>query len=759
MKKFIVAISIILVMAIALNTIYYEFGIYIDFNPNEPVNTFVKSEGGSIKMLRGDRWKNYTIKGVNMGSGMPGEWTNDFKIDEDTYYKWFGLMQEMGANTLRIYAIQAPDFYTAFYRYNTEREAQAKEPLWLLHGLWVNDYVQHSHLDAFSDEFKDTFIDDCRTLTDVIHGRKNISLGSKTSMGSGSYRKDISNWVIGYILGVEWERDVVIYTNQLYEGMQPYEGTYMYGAENARPIENLLAEVGDKLLEYETDKYKTQKLIAFSNWPTTDPFKYSASVTKKNGKTAFVDVERIKTTDKCIAGQFASYHIYPYFPDYFDTVYEEKQFLDNGGSYEDWDNNFKYLEYKLEITDAADINDYFSKEDYYDNKGQLNTYYTYLKAINNFHTMPVVVSEFGVSTGRGIARKDKNTGRNQGHMTETEQGYALIECWEDLIEAGSAGGCVFSWQDEWFKRTWNTKPYVNLTRTVYWSDYQTNEQFFGLLSFDPGEEKSVAYVDGDVSEWTKEDISVKTGNSSLSVKYDEKFLYLMIYKKNLDFENEVLYIPFDITPKTGSTYCENNGLKFERECDFLLTVNGKSNSRLQVQQRYESLRAAFGDSAYKINAFEKSNIPDKNTPLFVDINLLLQNVYKVGDNSGISNPEFFETGNLIYGNANPESEDFNSLADFICSGDYVEVKIPWQLLNFSDPSKMEIHDDYYDGNYGVDYISIDEMFVGLSVGNTDNRIMMNGVELEGWGNDITYHERLKSSYYILKNYWTKSGEK
>ena len=41
---------------------------------------------------------------------------------------------------------------------------------------------------------------------------------------------------------------------------------------------------------------------------------------------------------------------------------------------------------------------------------------------------------------------------------------------------------------------------VNLQRTPYWSDYQTNEQYFGLLSFDPGQEESVCYVDGDLSE-------------------------------------------------------------------------------------------------------------------------------------------------------------------------------------------------------------------------------------------------------------------
>ena len=67
--------------------------------------------------------------------------------------------------------------------------------------------------------------------------------------------------------------------------------------------------------------------------------------------------------------------------------------------------------------------------------------------------------------------------------------------------------------------------YVDLDNTPYWSDYQTNEQYFGLLAFDPGEEESVCYVDGDASEWTQEDVVLETGQGTLSMKYDEKFLY------------------------------------------------------------------------------------------------------------------------------------------------------------------------------------------------------------------------------------------
>ena len=78
------------------------------------------------------------------------------------------------------------------------------------------------------------------------------------------------------------------------------------------------------------------------------------------------------------------------------------------------------------------------------------------------------------------------------------------------------------------------------------------------------------------------------------------------------------------------------------------------------------------------------------------------------------------------------------------------------MLNFSDPSKMEILDDYYSGNYGIKYINIDKMNVGI-MQESDSRCSLSEYKLKGWGNKVTYHERLKSSYYILKNLWNRGA--
>ena len=658
MKKFIIAISIIVVLIMLYDTCYYRLGLYIDFQPQKEVTTFIKTDDDKILLNKGDGYKEFEIKGVNMGSGIPGEWSTDFAIDKETYLRWFDQIKDLGANTVRIYTVQNDTFYNAFYEYNHENP----NPLYLIHGVWVNDYVLNSHRDAYNEDFFDALLEDSKTVVDVLHGRKKINLGRMASAGHGTYNKDISPWVLGYILGVEWEDVTVVFTDEKYKNnskYNSYSGKYMYTAEDASPFEALLAKLGDKVIEYESEKYKMQKLVAFSNWPTTDPFYYPEQVTKFFMKCAQVDVENIKTTDAFLSGQFVSYHIYPYYPDYLVHI-------------KDWEN------FKTNINIA----------DFYED-GVLNTYKAYLSMVKNHHTMPVVISEFGVSTGRGMAQVDVNTGRNQGHMSETEQGDALVRCYNDIMDVGCAGSCVFTWQDEWFKRTWNTMHAVNLMRTPYWSDYQTNEQYFGLLSFDPGKEQSVCYVDGDVSEWKDEDIVFFKEDLSLSLKYDERFIYLLARKKDFDFENDTLYLPFDITPKSGSSYCESNGLLFDRAADFLLTINGKDNSRLQVQERYEALRSTYSENVYKFDTYIEENIPDKDSPKFVNIDMILK-AEVFSDESGTEiKSEVFETGILTYGNANPKAKDYNSLADFIVSGDYVEIKLPWQLLNYRHNNHRE----------------------------------------------------------------------
>ena len=53
-----------------------------------------------------------------------------------------------------------------------------------------------------------------------------------------------------------------------------------------------------------------------------------------------------------------------------------------------------------------------------------------------------------------------------------------------IHDQGASGAFVFSWADEWFKRTWNTQESQVDERRQLWHDPLTNEQWFGVLATD-----------------------------------------------------------------------------------------------------------------------------------------------------------------------------------------------------------------------------------------------------------------------------------
>ena len=722
MKKYMIIASILVIGWFIFDHLYFYTGDLYLPSMGE-VTYFSKAEGELLYLDSGSGFEVYDVKGVNMGLGKPGYYATEMAITKEEYLRWFQQIKELGANTIRIYTLAGEAFYEAFYEYNVNNP----DPLYLIHGVWVDDYLINSMYSALDEEFYEPFIDDCKMTIDAVHGR--LKIATDTQIPPLSYRRDISPWVTGYILGVEWEPTLVTYTNYCFAQLPQLDGTYFY-TQDANNFEIFLASVGETVAKYETKKYSSQRPIAFSNWATTDPFEYPTKITQFFEKSGIINVENIHCTDKFTPGQFASYHIYPYYPDYYSYIPEHED----------------------------------------------NTYFQYLKALNEHHSIPVVISEFGVSSSRGMASYDA-FGRNQGGISETQQGEALVSLYRDIISTGSSGAIVFTWQDEWFKRTWNTMTSTDLLTTPYWSDYQTNEQYFGLLSFDPGDGESICYVDSDRSDWSVDEPVIDSNGVKLSVKYDEKFIYFLVEQNGFSLKDHVLYIPIDTTPKSGSKHAENPTLEMSDAADFIIVINGEDNSRILVHERYNILDALFSDRVTSQLIFSRI-FPDSDSPNFTPIQLLLERVdfyQKVSVNSDPANDipisfqeydpnstlhyqieETYETGKLVYGNANPDSEDFNSLADF-CAGDgFVEIKIPWGLLNFADPSQMKIHDDYYE-HYGVEYLRIHSMKVGAGDGSC--LIQMGSVELTPLGKKPAYHERLKESYYILQSEWTKNSGK
>ncbi len=717
MKRFILACCCVFLCAAAVLYAYYYEGFHLNLRGSDATaETFVRQDGDTIYLDQGDGFREFEIRGVDLSTGIPGHFPTDYAIDKETFLQWFAQIQEMGANTIRVYMLQGTAFYEAFYEYNRDNP----NPLYLIHGVWIEDYAQDSHMSVFDDGYLPNFRDDVRAVIDAVHGNRPLRLGSVS--GTGGYVRDVSPWVIGYILGTGWVPETVVYTDLEETDRSSYQGEYLSTAEGATPFESMLAQVGDEALRYETERYGKQRLISFESAPSTDPFDYSTDIESHFEMYASFDVEHVVKSERVVSGLFAAYQVYPYYLEFM-------RYLDGGSS-----------------SDA----------------GADNFFFDYVKRLNDHHDLPVVISEYGMPSSRGMMQLDTSTGRNMGGLNERQQGEYIARSYQDVVDAGSAGSLLFSWQDEWHRRSWNTMANVDLLKTPFWSDAQTGGQSFGLLAFDPGEERSVSYVDGDDEEWTEADVIGEADGTTLSMKYDEKYVYLMA-RGDAVGEDTPLYLPIDTTQNSGSTACDDPAVSFDRAADFLVVIDGEDESRVLVQERYDALRATFlrqttGEDPYV-------DAPDRDTATFNPIKLVLQTLtsYAFMDEESPEDERFednlsfyqtYETGRLVHGDANPAHEDFDSLADF-CFGDgFVEVKIPWQMLNFSNPSDMQIHDDYYE-HYGVENARIDRMYVGVGTGNAT--IPLFERTLQGWGENVTYHERLKEGYYIVQDVWTSGS--
>jgi len=364
--------------------------------------------------------------------------------------------------------------------------------------------------------------------------------------------------------------------------------------------------------------------------------------------------------------------------------------------------------------------------------------------------MPVLVAEFGVPASRGIGHKNTLKGYNQGNLSETEQGTILEYMLNDIYDEGYCGALVFSWQDEWFKRTWNTMDLDDPDRRPFWSNPQTNEQEFGLLAFDPGTGGSICYVDGDVAEWSS-DIPVYTGmNVTLYVKSDEKYIYLMADTTAFDFSTGTLYIPVDTIQNQGNAAFPEKSLTFGRYADFVIVINGENNSRILVDAYYDSFYYLYHHSIYTT-----PSVPADNSGIFNPMRLCLSASLTIPPLGTVIPFSFEETGKLFYGDGNPDHAGFNSLADFCFSGGRAEIRIPWQLLNVMDPSSRKIM-GYLDYSLdspvigGVSLADGEGFYFGACIDGVSSSSTVNGFYTWNSWSMPAYHERLKPSYYILK---------
>ncbi|CEN80744.1 hypothetical protein [Paraclostridium sordellii] len=698
MKKFLAICIVIFVVAL------FTIGNILSSKSAPKDGTyFTKTKGKDIYIVKNDKWEKLEIVGVGLDSTKPGAFPSENLVNEEDYLRWIKDIYDMGANCIKVSNLMGANFYKALDKFNKDK----KNPIYLMQGIYFDEKLLKNGKDPQGSKASSAFKDNIKLVIDSVHG--NPYNKEKPDILQ-VYKTDISKYVIGYSLGIQFAKHDLIYT-EIMNNKKPYDGKYMYTDKNSSSFESYLAKMGDYAVDYEFSTYKKQSLISFIG---TSAHHIASSVENPNKKNIlsskdtneefknFIDVEDIKAKRGLKTGIVASYNIYP-----------------------------SYTELK----------------EYDGNIGR------YFEDINKHYSIPVIIGEIGVPSSRSGG--DFNENIDKGYITEQEQGKALVDIYKAVKKSKLAGCFIFEFQDSWYSSSWNTKDNKILDRSAYWSDAQTYSQSFGLMTFEPGRLKVTPYPDDRLDEWSEKNVISKDKDYSLSMQSDEKYLYFMIKSSDkTSLKKDDIYIDLDTTPKSGSKKSTQYGLQFDNPVDFIIKINDQGNSMVMAQEYYNGFDFYENKSLYEKRPDLIKHTPDMDyfSPIYIETRPKMF----IKSQGETKEKVTYETGKLTKGNSNPKSKDFNSAADYYMGNDYVEVRIPWALLNFMDPSTKQIADDFYE-NFKTKPMKINDINVGVTIKENEKvitRIKSTPYKLNGW-QVPKYHERLKKSYYILKEELSK----
>ncbi len=539
MKRFLmIAIGVSVLVFIGLY-LYFVEGAYLAFLSDDEVDTpfytsdqqfFIHDENGGQVI---------EVKGVEVDSSYGAKRGNDFPIDMDTWQRWFGMIQDMGANTLRVSTVMNDTFYQSLYHYNE----QTADPLYLIQGIRVSYDEVSSAEESERMRFYSILKEDARDVIDIIHGRNLIFTNERK--GSGLYRYNLSPYVIGYLIGDEWNQDMISYLDHtLNRDNLNFGGEYLQTMPDATTFETLMVTLMDEMIRYETNKYQTQRPISVNSTFVMDPFEYPAHIKQQIGKINRFTMDRFMSTDKHLAGLFASY------------------------SYEEWPE--EAIQFSQTASTKATMSDYLSE-------------------LNATHDIPVIISSFGYPSETYI-----NQAYNQANQ--------LVEDLEMFQASGLSGAIIRSFQDVWDRRNVTTAFMYDLQQIHEWPDAITPNQHYGLIGFKPYRDDVLMTVDGEDTDWEDVVNMSQTDGETIKVTRDHGYLYILI-ESDVITANNPLYFGFDFHPELGIREVNQMNLSLTEPIEFLLGILPDMGGVMRVVENYQASRQQFLERTNGINPY------------------------------------------------------------------------------------------------------------------------------------------------------------
>lgn len=652
----------------------------------EPFPARAYTQGERIIIERGtDRWD--FLAGVNLGVTVPGRYPGELAIDAETYRRWFPMMTGLGVRVVRIYTIQRPHFYEELRNYNL---AHPDDPLFLIQGVWIDEERLLETGDLYDDQLLEDFSNELSSAAAAVAGT--ATLPERPGRASGMFTADVSPWLVGWILGIELDPMSIADSDATNRSHPVHSGTFFSAVPEATPTESWFAARLDYLAAELTSRGLAMPL-AFTNWPTTDPLDHPHEPLAKEDLVG-IDANHIRPQSAWSGGYFASYHAYPYYPDF--------QRFDPGLG--------------------------------------PDPYAGYLARLQEHHSgLPVLIAEFGVPGGLGLAHHGP-LGRDQGAHSEQRQMVINAEMMDVIRSEGLAGGLLFEWADEWFKRTWNTIDYEQpATRRALWQNVFNNESHFGLLAIEPGSEPQIT-LDGTLDDWQRTEAElIFSGQGTLRqvwAVHDAAYLYFAL-RLAPEPGTDDIKVGFDTVDGESVGLPGTDG--FMPEADYAWTLRGDSSARALVRSSNDVFAARHG------GYFEPAKSATRGEEAgWHQLRLLTSYPLLVPSTSEEVPAESFAVGELVYGSNDPSSVQFDSRAVWYRTADVVEIRVPYAAIGISDPSSRQALQVGADGLLAT--VPFESVGVGVAVGG--EVLSTAGYGWEPW-NRVDWHERLKKGVDLI----------
>ncbi|PYV16809.1 MAG: hypothetical protein DMG21_10545 [Acidobacteria bacterium] len=292
-----------------------------------------------------------------------------------------------------------------------------------------------------------------------------------------------------------------------------------------------------------------------------------------------------------------------------------------------------------------------------------------------------------------------------------------------MYDAGAAGGIIFEWLDEWFRRSWIVHNFETpVDRKPFWFDFMDPAEGYGLMAAEPHGAQTHRLT-GEPSEpgWTNLYTDLKAAGGSifqkvgdrydpardlrsLAVDSDEGFLYLRMTVAKLDNDNDgqpdwnhVNYlIGISTAPKqAGMTYLPFIApVPFPMGMTYALQLAGPEASHLLIASSYDPYHvvAVEGLPYQTVLSLKLDWKPRLEDAGIFEAQISEPNRRRFGRDGKYFPPERYERGILRYGDLDPNSPDYDSLAEWHANvrSNVIDIRIPWNLLNVTDPSSLKI---------------------------------------------------------------------